>query len=334
MRSNKSNSRLGILVSLVFFFLLLLGAEISIKLLLPEGRLDQILKVLQRDNNLIWRQREFLDTDFFSENIKTNSMGFRNHELAPKKKSRLLVLGASPSFGWGVRSEDTYSRLVESSSRFSVINGSQIGFSSFQGLEMLKSRIDDLVPDVVTVSYVINDVDRFRFFENNGIEDANRKRAGDQSIWFSNVISKLQIWRILRRGISFFNSQKSVEVKSLPARVSIDNYRKNLLEFVSMSKKYNFKLIFIKMPVNLPLITANNNSRYQSASLLASNDSIKYNKVMEDVARSHSLKLVDIVSSFKKHEGEYLFVDRVTDTIHPNKLGHAIIAHELLLQLE
>jgi lysophospholipase L1-like esterase len=333
MEKSRKNSLLGISISFLFFLFLFAISELMIGYFLPENRLDQILSVLQRDSELIWRQRPHLDTNFFGENIKTNSLGLRNSEIKSKDKKRMIVLGASPSVGWGVPNNETYSKRIENefSSKLEVINSAQIGYSSAQGLKLFKGLVEDLRPDIVSVSYVINDVDRLRFFENNGISDDKREFVSPFVVSISNFISNFEVVRLLKRLLSLSKGPKSSKKVELSPRVSLEVYEKNLKEFISLSKKYNFHLIFVKMPVNLPTKFDNKNghSNYQLISTEASTHAKRYNNQMEIIAKNHNIALVDIVKRFKTHEGPYLFVDPKLDTIHPNGLGHGIIANEI-----
>jgi lysophospholipase L1-like esterase len=58
----------------------------------------------------------------------------------------------------------------------------------------------------------------------------------------------------------------------------------------------------------------------------------RYNRIMEQVARSENVPLVDVVSLFSRYAAShnvYLFNDPKNDPIHPTPLGHRLIANEL-----
>jgi lysophospholipase L1-like esterase len=335
----------GILISLVFSLLLLLSIEVSISFLLPQSRLDKILAVLERSPNLIWKQRPNLKTIFFKEEIITDGLGLRNKiKLDSKNKTRMVVLGASPSFGWGVPQSETYAKRIEKyfSNKLEVINAAHIGHSSYQGLEFLKQNIEILKPDIISIPYVINDVDRFRFFEHSNKADHERMAPNSFAIQIVNYLNKFETTRLIRtvlKKLPLSYPTTSNKAKNLTPRVPLKEYEKNLREFITLSKIHNFKIIFIKMPVNLPLkypskLSKKNIELKQIQSIKAARDSLEYNRSLEKIALTNLLPLVDIVSTFREYEGEYLFVDKKFDTIHPNSLGHSLISKAIIHHLE
>ncbi|MEZ4768166.1 MAG: SGNH/GDSL hydrolase family protein [Caldilineales bacterium] len=99
--------------------------------------------------------------------IRTNSLGLRSPEVErtkPAGTTRILVLGDSVAFGWGVRSEDTFASQLASllatvypDRRFEVINAGVSGYGTWQELQWLKQTGVDLQPDVVIVQAHLND---------------------------------------------------------------------------------------------------------------------------------------------------------------------------------
>ena len=133
----------------LFFFL-----EIASCLILPDSKLDKlegILKVLEENSLLFWRQRPNLNVKFQGVNVVTNSLGFRNKEINLKKDKhiyRIICLGASPTFGWGVNFDKTYPFLLEERLRntilprkIEVINAGQIGYTTYQGTILLEKYL-------------------------------------------------------------------------------------------------------------------------------------------------------------------------------------------------
>ena len=99
--------------------------------------------------------------------IRTNSLGLRSPEVEhdkPAGTTRILVLGDSVAFGWGVRGEDTFASQLASllatvypDQRFEVINAGVSGYGTWQELQWLKQTGVDLQPDVVIVQAHLND---------------------------------------------------------------------------------------------------------------------------------------------------------------------------------
>lgn len=99
--------------------------------------------------------------------IRTNSLGLRSPEIERQKPAgttRILVLGDSVAFGWGLRGEDTFASQLASllatvypDQRFEVINAGVSGYGTWQELQWLKQAGVALEPDVVIVQAHLND---------------------------------------------------------------------------------------------------------------------------------------------------------------------------------
>jgi lysophospholipase L1-like esterase len=98
--------------------------------------------------------------------VSINSDGFRDAEY-PKTKApgvlRIVSLGDSWTFGAGVTHDETYPERMRvllsqefPQTNFQVFNLGVVGFSSFQGLEMLRRTLH-FEPDVVMIAFGMND---------------------------------------------------------------------------------------------------------------------------------------------------------------------------------
>jgi lysophospholipase L1-like esterase len=79
---------------------------------------------------------------------------------------RIVCLGDSHTFGWGVEQEETYpARLEEMLAKkytgkaFEVLNHGVPGYNTVQEVASFAEKIDDLDPDMVIINYVNNDMD-------------------------------------------------------------------------------------------------------------------------------------------------------------------------------
>ncbi|MDH3283883.1 MAG: GDSL-type esterase/lipase family protein [Acidobacteriota bacterium] len=96
-------------------------------------------------------------------NISINSAGFRDDEfrdMDPTSSFRVVCVGASWTFGSNIGQDDPYPQQLEArlKSRFpgadvDVVNMGVAGYSSYQGLELVKTTVLGLDPDVVVISF-------------------------------------------------------------------------------------------------------------------------------------------------------------------------------------
>ncbi|HWP64990.1 MAG TPA: GDSL-type esterase/lipase family protein [Candidatus Limnocylindria bacterium] len=94
----------------------------------------------------------------------TNALGLRDAELVDDGRLRILAIGDSCTFGWGVAQDDAYpqqlqARLDESTpGRYRVINAGVPGYTSQHGVRYLRERGLALRPAVVVAGYGFNDI--------------------------------------------------------------------------------------------------------------------------------------------------------------------------------
>jgi len=98
---------------------------------------------------------------------QVNQEGFRGSMIPIEKKPgtiRLLFLGTSITFGWGVKAEQAFPEIVRKELAkaypeitIETVNAGVPGYSSFQGLQYLKKMLPVYRPDVVLAEFGIND---------------------------------------------------------------------------------------------------------------------------------------------------------------------------------
>ena len=97
--------------------------------------------------------------------FRTNALGFRDDEVADDGRTRILAIGDSSTFGWGVEQYEPYpqvlQRLLDEGapwSRYRVINAGVPGYTSYHGRLYLQERGLALGPQVVIAAYGFNDI--------------------------------------------------------------------------------------------------------------------------------------------------------------------------------
>jgi lysophospholipase L1-like esterase len=119
------------------------------------------------DKALVYRLRENLDDTFQGARVQTNAIGLRDGPMGPRQPGelRILLLGDSVAFGWGVRNEDIFPRRLERhlghelGRPVRVINSGVGGYNTEQELAFLKLRGPEIAPDLVLLLYVDNDIE-------------------------------------------------------------------------------------------------------------------------------------------------------------------------------
>jgi len=105
--------RQNLTLSVVVFFLCLAGLELGLRLC-GYGHLE----IYQPDPKLYWRLKAGQDcyTKIGHQRVHVNAQGTRGPEFQTEKPAntiRILSLGDSRTFGWGLADQETYSRRLE-----------------------------------------------------------------------------------------------------------------------------------------------------------------------------------------------------------------------------
>jgi len=132
-----------------------------------------IFSPVQRAEDRVALLRRFVPTlpPEFRDNptwtIDLNSQGYRGPEFAavkPPSTVRVACIGDSWTFGMNVDQPRSYPdrladhlRELAPGARYEVLNFGVLGYSSFQGLQLLKGRVLALHPDVVAIGFGMND---------------------------------------------------------------------------------------------------------------------------------------------------------------------------------
>jgi lysophospholipase L1-like esterase len=95
------------------------------------------------------------ETDVFKTHISINQDGMRDEPVGPKQRFRVVVLGDSLTWGWGVEAPQRYTELLEQQLDIEVINFSVIGYAPVQYYLML-DQVLSYKPDLVLLSFTLH----------------------------------------------------------------------------------------------------------------------------------------------------------------------------------
>jgi lysophospholipase L1-like esterase len=133
-----------------------------------ELQLGDMIRPVANDR-IVYELRPDLRGRFIGAEVATNSLGMRSEERALAKASgvfRIVGIGDSVMFGWGVDAKETYLARLEKDlggrfpqRRFEVWNLGVPGYNSVQEVSALREKIDALGPDLLVIGWVGNDMD-------------------------------------------------------------------------------------------------------------------------------------------------------------------------------
>jgi lysophospholipase L1-like esterase len=121
-----------------------------------------------RWSRIVYELRPGLDQRFRGRRVTTSSAGFRDREYSrdkPPGVRRIIGLGDSVMFGWGVADGEDYMALLEERlsrerrARFEVINTAVPGYNGVMEVETLLRKGLAYRPDLVVLGFCGNDLE-------------------------------------------------------------------------------------------------------------------------------------------------------------------------------
>ena len=287
--------------------------------------------VFLRDKKLFWKLKpnQTVKSKFFQgRTYRINSSGLRGKEIGSKKtKPRIIALGNSCTFGWGIDSSLIYiSKLGQLlQQKYEVINAGVPGYSSYQGKRFFEAELLKLKPNFVLILFGWND----HWAAANDIADKDQQLPPKFIINLQNKLSNLQLYRALKKFL-LRNIEKDIDSlfdrKSPVYRVALSDFEYNLKTICRTAWNNHAVPILITAPIPslenyYPLGIRSGLRRYHEL----------YNQIVRLVAEQNSIILVDAALEFDKYKD--LYDDAGMDPIHFNSIGHEILARLIATQL-
>ena len=201
----------------------------------------------------------------------------------------------------------------------SVYNAGTPGYTSYQGRVLLEKKILPLQPDIVIISYSINDNAR-----NRNISDADfvlLLRETRMKRFQSGILAKSDIYLGLKQLIQYGQYRLAAREGEKKPRVPLPAFRKNHEEMIRRILASGGRAVI-----------------YRPA--LASHGSTDYLEALRDIARCSGACYFDGKDYFQKthqrlkqKEPDLEYNDLFLDTLHPSPLGHEVIAEGLMASL-
>lgn len=349
-----------LLLSLVSVLVVVGGLEVVVRLF----GLDQSCRNLYSDSGQqLWVCDPILTfklkPDLVAHGKPLNRAGFRSREFLPKQDGvfRIVALGDSCTFGVIATQRaleyvrEPYPQLLERLAaerigvgKVEVLNAGVPAYNSFHGVMLLRTKLRDLEPDLITVRYGWND----HFVA--ATPSVYREPGNLLALEAQDVLLRTALYGFLRRlGMSLQRFRQGVvSAPSLPAEwkpsVPRDAYQHNLRRIVSLARDQGAQVWLLTSPH--AFVIDENRGRYaetpMSARQVLSFNAIPsferlieihddYNQATREVGAELGVPVVDMDAVYKAHSGEPLFLP--TDVPHPTAQGHALEAETLYQRL-
>ena len=212
--------------------------------------------------------------------VTINSQGFRGPELRGRSETRFRVLcvGDSFTFGYGVSDNDSYPRQLERLLREGgserdpeVVNSGVQGYATYHEMDFLESRGLTLQPDAVILAVYYNDLearpegsyaDRYQK-ELEQAESTLRHRAPRLHWAFRNSAALTlanQIYRARQHGDA--NQARQTGGEAAESDAAWRSMEEELRRFKQLSEEHGFFPLVMVIPVRFQLAAGGAESRY------------------------------------------------------------------------
>jgi lysophospholipase L1-like esterase len=268
--------------------------------------------------------------------FSSNSDGFRGREFTPKRPGviRVVCVGDSSTFGWGVDDEYTYPRLLEA--RLTKLMGLEVevfnlgipGFTSRHGLGVLRHYALPLDADFFVFSFGANDPRQV-------LRPVDEVLAEDEG-WRGTLrytALRFKTFQLLRK-ITFALNDPTTRYDERPTLVSSvtdEQYMRNLTTMVRLARQHNAQSVLMSVcsaqdqvdamrrvaqANRVPMVDAR-------ARLMARFDDLKAHRLYPDEVRYYE-NLYGLAAMEAKWQ---LYI--TSDGCHPNRAGMSVIADGL-----
>ena len=175
-------------------------AEIFVSILNPLGinyfsELKKYFSDMISGEFIFYRHKPDFTRTYQQEYVTINSFGLRDSEIYKDKKTaiRLLLLGDSVTFGWGVNQKEIFPEVLErllnqnSTTEIEVINAGVGGYNTYQETQYFLNEGIYFNPDMLVLVFVEND-----FEVQNTIDEKYKSKKISLRGWIFNVITRLE----------------------------------------------------------------------------------------------------------------------------------------------
>ena len=190
----------------------------------------------------------------FKVSTDDNGLRYPLHDVDKKADAfRVMTLGCSTTYGWGVDDADSYPAKLEVLARASghanteIINGGQPGYTSFQGLWLWDEALKYYEPDVVLIGYLVQDSRKAAPYSDRS--QAILQQNAD--FLKANVLHRSRIYLGLRAAIGGVQIEvkESGDQAQKVYRIPPEDYVANLREIVANVRAVGAQPVLFSYPL-------------------------------------------------------------------------------------
>lgn len=326
----------------------------------PYYRSDETLGWRPRENVLGVHNQEWS----FATTFRTNSRGLRDREYSiekPNGVTRIVVIGDSFTWGWGVGDQEIYTEIVEASLKgVEVINLGVTAFDTAQEFRYLEVEGMKYAPDIVLLGFCLNDIFTNDTSWKRPVQEDGGLMGVDEPLFLKvkrfisthsalysfiierintnkdlvNLLVKLKLKSELA-GYEELDINLRPALKVYPEKLEqlLEHTKARLLDIKRFLDERGVRFIIAFLP---SLQSVDEKAFHHAIAYTRFNpedfEIEKPYRLLEEFAQAQGIEVINPLSSFKRKHNEdaRLFLNR---DMHFNALGHELLAHEILAYL-
>jgi lysophospholipase L1-like esterase len=300
-----------------------------------------------------------LSTSFAGVGMTINSRGWRDAEYfleKPAKVTRIMVIGDSVAFGYGVELEQMFPKVLERElnrqerGSYQVITLGGAGGNTYSQKNIIRDNVPIYRPDLVILAFNLNDIVP-RTVPGKYAHSSNTPDLVARTTF--RLRKKLdELFRSNSHLYFFFRERMKVILRQFgiasPVMLPLgafdieDDYgvaawrdtSGELLEIASQLQRDKVRFLLAILPVDMQMSPQIADIYRREFGFIFADSLVngQAQKIIADFARQHGIACVDLLPSFRenRHEKKFFRVHAGSvDWNHPNPVGHKIIAEEL-----
>jgi lysophospholipase L1-like esterase len=286
------------------------------------------VEIYEPDQKLFWKLKPNQDcfTKIGHKLVHINSKGTRGRDFSEKKPDdvfRIVSVGDSRTFGWGLSEPETYSFLLEDSLRaffgdsrkVEVINAGVNAWSYDQIYMYLKGVALNYQPDLVIVAQA----NLWSQFNENATEDFRTKFM--TRVWLKNLLRRSALYHyMIEVQLKTFYDRYRNDLIPMPEREDEIQFRQrkdentvlreSIESICRLLKEKNVNFLLLHIPWEI-----------EEFQIFRVEKAIK-----QDLSGKYDIHLIDLEGPFSSSKSK-LFQE--ADRVHPNAEGNKIIANQI-----
>ena len=258
-----------------------------------------------------------------------NSLGLRGKEVAPQKPAgiyRILGIGDSFAFGEGVKDEDTFLHRLQlqlntrtAGKNFEVLNAGVQGYNTRDEVLYLEHRWLKLEPDLVLITFYVNDAYKDTTILNNGSELGIYQKQppglAQYSYLWDLAQHRYQTHRVTKTVEAFYRRQYFSDFENFvkdpgPFNVDWPVCDAALGRVAQLARERGFRVGLVMFPELYEL-----DGDYPFSAI---------HKLVREACARRNIPFLDLFDTFRGRKPESLWVH--PSNHHPNEIAHALAA--------